>query len=68
MLKIEGDANDVVNLSNLLDSGQNTGAWQANMSIQLDQHSYKYWTHSGNQNAVLLIEDSIQTVNLISGL
>jgi Ca2+-binding RTX toxin-like protein len=65
MLKIEGDANDVVNLSNLLDSGQNTGAWQANMSIQLDQNSYKYWTHSGNQNAVLLIEDSIQTVNLM---
>jgi hypothetical protein len=35
------------------------------MSIQLDQNSYKYWTHSGNQNAVLLIEDSIQTVNLM---
>jgi hypothetical protein len=35
------------------------------MSIQLDQQSYKYWTHSGNQNAVLLVEDSIQTVNLM---
>jgi hypothetical protein len=65
MLKIDGNANDVVNLSNLLDSGQNTGAWQPNMSIQLDQQSYKYWTHSGNQNAVLLVEDSIQTLNLM---
>jgi hypothetical protein len=65
MLKIDGNANDVVNLSNLLDSGQNTGTWQPNMSIQLDQQSYKYWTHSGNQNAVLLVEDSIQTVNLM---
>jgi hypothetical protein len=65
LLTIDGNENDIVNLSNLLDNGQNTGQWQSNMAIEFNQNSYKFWTHSGNPNAGLLIDESIQNVNFV---
>jgi hypothetical protein len=65
LLTIDGNENDIVNLNNLLDGGQSTGAWQSQMTVQYNQNSYQFWTHTGTSNAALLIDDSIQTVNLV---
>jgi hypothetical protein len=65
LLTIDGNENDIVNLNNLLDGGQSSGAWQSQMTVQYNQNSYQFWTHTGTSNAALLIDDSIQTVNLV---
>jgi len=63
ILKVEGDANDTVNLSNLLDSGQQTGTWSQSGTVSVDNQRYNLWTHSGNSQAYLLIDTDIHTVN-----
>ncbi len=63
ILKVEGDANDTVNLSSLLDSGQQTGTWSQSGTVSVDNQLYNLWTHSGNSQAYLLIDTDIHTVN-----
>jgi hypothetical protein len=64
-LKINGDDNDVVNLSTMLDSGQSIGTWQQAGQVVVNQMGYNLWSNTSYGNALVLIDENIRTVNAV---
>jgi hypothetical protein len=64
VLQVQGDANDAVNLSNLLDSGAAQGTWQASGSVVQGGVTYNAYSHSADASLQVLIDQHITQVHV----
>jgi hypothetical protein len=61
---VHGDANDTVNLSNLLDTGEAQGSWQASGVVVQTGVTYNAYSHSADASLQVLIDQNITQVNM----
>ena len=59
VVQIEGDANDTVTLSNLLDDGSQTGHWDLLGSVDQAGRTYSQYSFSSNQSLQVFIDQQI---------
>jgi hypothetical protein len=58
-VQIDGDANDTVTLSNLLDDGSQSGQWDLLGSVDQSGRTYSQYSFSSNQNLQVLIDQQM---------
>jgi hypothetical protein len=58
-VQIDGDANDTVTLSNLLDDGSDTGRWELLGTVDQAGRNYSQYSFSSNQNLQVFIDQQI---------
>ena len=63
VVQVTGDASDIVNLSNLLDTGAATGSWQASGSVVQGGVTYNAYSHSADASLQVLIDQHITQVH-----
>ena len=63
-IQIDGSANDVVNLSNLLDSGSSGGTWSTSSTATIGNTTYNLYSLSSDPTLQVLIDSQITQVTL----
>jgi hypothetical protein len=63
VVQVNGDANDTVNLSNLLDTGAAPGSWQASGAVVQGGVTYNAYSHSADASLQVLIDQHITQVH-----
>jgi len=63
VVQVTGDASDIVNLSNLLDTGAAQGSWQASGSVVQGGVTYNAYSHSADASLQVLIDQHITQVH-----
>ena len=63
VVQVNGDANDTVNLSNLLDTGAAPGTWQASGAVVQGGVTYNAYSHSADASLQVLIDQHITQVH-----
>jgi hypothetical protein len=64
VLQVSGEAADTVNLSNLLDTGEAQGSWQASGVVVQTGVTYNAYSHSADASLQVLIDQNITQVNM----
>jgi hypothetical protein len=64
VVKIDGDANDVVTLSKLLDSGTAPGTWSTASTTTISGTTYNVYNYSGDSSLQVLIDNQIVSSNV----
>jgi len=63
VVQVTGDASDIVNLSNLLDTGAAQGSWQASGSVVQGGVTYNAYSHSADASLQVLIDQHVTQVH-----
>jgi len=64
VVQVNGEATDTVNLSNLLDTGEAQGGWQASGVVVKTGVTYNAYSHSADASLQVLIDQNITQVNI----
>jgi hypothetical protein len=64
VVQVNGEATDTVNLSNLLDTGEAQGGWQASGVVVKTGVTYNAFSHSADASLQVLIDQNITQVNM----
>lgn len=67
VLQVQGDANDLVSLSNLLADGHATGTWGQSGTVTQNGHTYNVYQYSGDASLQVLIDQHIAQTNVHVG-
>jgi hypothetical protein len=64
VVQIDGDSNDLVNLSQLFDSGTGTGTWSTSSTTTISGTTYNVYSYSGDSSLQVLIDNQIASSNV----
>ncbi|MFM8692531.1 MAG: beta strand repeat-containing protein [Limnohabitans sp.] len=63
VVQIDGDSNDTVNLTHLLDNGSQPGTWSTTSTTVIGGVTYNVYNYSGDASLQVLIDSAITTIN-----